>query len=167
MGTLKKLLLLKNIQIDRCLIPSCGFEDIVVSLHHFSDASELGYGQCSYFRLVTRDNKIQCCLKIGKTRVSAGKFIFMPRMELTTAVLSVRVANELKRELSLSVDREIFWTDSQVALGYIKNETKKLKFFVANRVQFIQDNTKKSHRCEEGGAHFLAFIDELEKEIII
>ena len=84
-----------------------------------------------------------------------------------TAMLSVRVANELKRELSLSVDREIFWTDSQVALGYIKNETKKLKFFVANRVQFIQDNTKKSHRCEEGGAHFLAFIDELEKEIII
>ena len=67
----------------------------------------------------------------------------MPRMELTIAVLSVRVANQLKRELSLNVDREIFWTDSQVALGHIENETKKFKTFVANRVQFIQDNTKK------------------------
>ena len=63
-------------------------------------------------------------------------------MELTAAVLSVIVANQLKRELSLNVYREIFWTYSQVALGYIKNETK-FKFFVANRVQFIQDNTKK------------------------
>ena len=67
----------------------------------------------------------------------------MPRMVLTTAALSVRVANQLKRELFLTVDREIFWTDSQVALRYIKNETKKFKFFVANRVQFIQENTKK------------------------
>ena len=67
----------------------------------------------------------------------------LSRMELTAAVLSVRVANQLKRELSLNVDREIFWTNSQVALGYIKNETKKFKVFVANRVQFIQDNTKK------------------------
>ena len=66
----------------------------------------------------------------------------MPTMELTAAVLSVIVANQLKRELSLNVYREIFWTYSQVALGYIKNETK-FKIFVANRVQFIQDNTKK------------------------
>ena len=39
----------------------------------------------------------------------------MPRMELTAAVLSGRVANQLKRELSFNVDRKIFWTDSQVA----------------------------------------------------
>ena len=41
----KKLLLLKNIEIDRCLKPNCGFEDLVeVTLHDFSDASKLGYG---------------------------------------------------------------------------------------------------------------------------
>ena len=41
----------------------------------------------------------------------------MPKMELTAAVLSVRVVNQLKRELHLNVDREIFSTDSQAALG--------------------------------------------------
>ena len=96
--------------------------------------------------MVTRDKKIHCCLKIGKARVSPGKFVSKPRMELITAVLSVRVANQLKRELCLNVDRDIFWTDSQVSLDYIKNETKKLNIFVANRVQFIQDNTKKDQR---------------------
>ena len=70
----EKLLLLKNIQIDRCLKPSFGFEDIIeVSLHHFSDASELGYGQCSITRLVSRDKKIHCCLQIGKAQISPKK----------------------------------------------------------------------------------------------
>ena len=50
----EKLLFFKNSQLDRCLKPKCGFEDIVeVSLYYFSDASELGYGQCSYIMLVT------------------------------------------------------------------------------------------------------------------
>ena len=60
----------------------------------------------------------------------------MPRIELTAAVYSVRVANQLKRELSLNVVREIFWTDSQVSLGYIKNETKKFKIFVSKKDQW-------------------------------
>ena len=67
----------------------------------------------------------------------------MPRTELTAAALSVGVANQLKRGFSLNVDREIFWTDSQVALCYHKSESKKLKIFGGNRVQFIQDNAKK------------------------
>ena len=72
----KKLLHLKHIQIDRCLKPSYGYEDIVeVSLHHFSDTSESGYGQCSYIRFVTRDKKIHCCLQIGKARVSPKTFV--------------------------------------------------------------------------------------------
>ena len=50
----EKLFFFKNSQLDRCLKPKCGFEDIVeVSLYYFSDASELGYGQCSYIMLVT------------------------------------------------------------------------------------------------------------------
>ena len=91
----EKSLLMKNIQIDKCLKPSCGFEDIVeVSLHLFSDASELEYGQCSYIRLVTRDKEIHCRVQIGKALVSPKKFVSMLRVELTTAVLSVRVANQ-------------------------------------------------------------------------
>ena len=55
------------------------------------------------------------------------------------------MSNLLKREVDLSYLKEplkeYFWTDSQVVLGYIKNEKKRFKIFVANWVQLIRDNS--------------------------
>ena len=65
-----------------------------ISLHHFSDASELGYGQCSYIRIVSKEGKIHCCLLIGKAKVVPKKFVSIPRLELTTATLSVKLISE-------------------------------------------------------------------------
>ena len=48
----------------------------------------------------------------------------------------------LRRELDIPVASEKFWTDSQVALGYISNEVRRFKTFIANRVQFIREITK-------------------------
>ena len=45
------------------------------------------------------------------------------------------------KELTYENVREVFWTDSQVVLGYISNEAKRFHTFVANRVQFIRYNT--------------------------
>ena len=36
---------------------------------------------------------------------------------------------------------EIYWTHSQVVLGYIKNDIKRFKVFVANCVQLIRDHS--------------------------
>ena len=47
----------------------------------------------------------------------------------------------LRRELDIPVASEEFWTDSQVALGYISNEAWQFKTFVANRVQFVREIT--------------------------
>jgi len=37
-----------------------------VSVHHFSDAADDGYGQASYIRLVNEKNDVFCSLLIGK-----------------------------------------------------------------------------------------------------
>ena len=37
--------------------------------------------------------------------------------------------------------KKFFWTDSQVILGYIRNELKRFKVFVANRVQNIRNHS--------------------------
>ena len=58
-------------------------------LNNFSDACQSGYGQCSYIRFVNDKAQIHCCLLIGKSRVTPLKFISIPRLELTAAVLSV------------------------------------------------------------------------------
>ena len=112
-----------------------------MSIHHFSDASENGYGQCSYLRLVNQDGKIHCSLLVGKSRVPPKKFVSIPRLELTAAVLSVKMACTLRKELGIKVAKEIFWTDSQVVLAYIRSNSKRFKVFVANRVQQIHENT--------------------------
>ena len=37
--------------------------------------------------------------------------------------------------------KSFFWTDSQVVLNYISNESKRFKVFVANCVQMIRNHT--------------------------
>ena len=56
--------------MSRCYKPE-GFGQVAKSsLHHFSDASESGYGQVVYVTLVNAIGKIQCSLAIAKSRVA-------------------------------------------------------------------------------------------------
>ena len=47
----------------------------------------------------------------------------------------------IKKELQLQELDEYFWTDSRVVVGYIANDTRAFKTFVANRVHLIQENS--------------------------
>ena len=89
--------------------------------------------------------KIHCTFVFGKARVTRLKPITIPRLELAAAVVSVRVSEQLRRELSLGEIEETFSTDSQVVLGYIASESRKFHIFVANRVQEIQEKTSVKH----------------------
>ena len=135
---------LKEISVSRCFKPSF-FSDILknISLHHFSDASNFGYGCCSYLRLVDSNENIHCSLVVGKSRVAPIKQISTPRLELTAAGLNSKVAKVVRRELDYEIKSEFFYSDSTIVLGYIKNQSKRFKRFVANRVRAI---TKRSDR---------------------
>ena len=78
---------------------------------------------------------------LGKSRVALKKFISIPRLALTAAALSVKMACLLKKELDIDCVDEVFWTDSKVVLDYINNTIKRFKTFVANRVQKIKEKT--------------------------
>ena len=65
----------------------------------------------------------------------------MPRMELVAATLSVKISLLLKKELQIPIKKEMFWTDSDVVLAYIRNEAKRFKFFVAHRIELIQEHS--------------------------
>ena len=83
-----KLPAFENLAISRCIKPA-GFGEIKrSSIHHFSDASEGGYGQSSYLRLEDDQGKVHCVLLIAKSRVSPLKYISLPRLELIAATLS-------------------------------------------------------------------------------
>ena len=132
---------LGGVLIPRCYHPRDFGKIVRVELHHFSDASNVGYGACSYLRFMNEENKIHCSLVMAKTRVAPTRITSIPRLELSAAVTAARLSVLLKSELSLQIDKEFFWTDSQVTLAYINNEARRFHVFVANRVQLIREIT--------------------------
>ncbi|KAL6463548.1 hypothetical protein MHYP_G00279390 [Metynnis hypsauchen] len=77
-------------------------------LHHFSDASTCGCGQCSYLRLKNDKGQVHCVLVMAKARVSPMWVATIPRLELTAAVVSVSVSSLLREELGYSEVEEYF-----------------------------------------------------------
>ena len=133
---------LEKLKIPRCFKPKNFGPVKTVELHHFSDASFTGYGQSSYLRLVDEQGQVHCSLALGKARVTPLRQVSIPRLELTAAVLSVKMSSLLRNELKYDNIAEYFWSDSKVVLGYIANEARRFHVFVGNRVQQIRDVTE-------------------------
>jgi hypothetical protein len=101
---------------------------------------------------VNDNGDIHCAFLIGKARLAPLKIVTIPRLELTAAVLSVRIGILMLKELDLPIERHEYWTDSQTVIRYIINEEKRFQVFVANRVQTIRDHTNcKQWHYVEGG----------------
>ncbi|XP_054763530.2 uncharacterized protein LOC129270153 [Lytechinus pictus] len=135
-----ELPMLSQFKMPRCLKPS-RFDAEAVTLHHFCDASEKGYGTVSYLRW-QREDEIQMSLVTSKARVAPLKEVSIPRMELAAATLAVRINHMIREELEFPIDQTYFWTDSMSVLGYVTNQTARFKTFVANRVAVIRDGSE-------------------------
>ena len=139
MRWLSDLQILPRHWVPRSYKPENFGEIASAQLHNFSDASQNGYGQCSYLRIVNKQNEIHCVLVMAKSRVSPIKSVTIPRLELTAALISARVNALLRNELEYINLSQVFWTDSKVVLGYVNNQSRRFHVFVANRIQQIHD----------------------------
>ena len=81
---------------------------------------------------------------MSKTRLAPLKTLTIARLELQAAVLAVRLYSTIEAESDIETSSTHFWTDSMITLQYIRNESRRLKTFVANRVAEIRENTKPS-----------------------
>ncbi|XP_062415351.1 uncharacterized protein LOC134107519 [Pungitius pungitius] len=129
-------------KIPRCVKPEGFGRTVSAQLHHFADASENGYGTATYLRMQNMDGRVHVAFLFGKARVSPLKPVTIPRLELTAAVVAVRVDKMFRSELQLPLKKTCFWTDSTSVLKYIKNEDRRFQTFVANRVTTIRDNSE-------------------------
>lgn len=132
-------------ELEHVSVPRC-FKSTVLNisnaqLHIFSDGSETGYGACAYLRLEDNSGEVNCSLVIGKSRLAPLKQSTIPRLELSGAVIACRLFEIIRDELDIKLDSVQFWTDSMIVLGYIRNETRRFKTFVANRLSVIQELT--------------------------
>ena len=100
---------LKDLSIPRCFKPEEFGEIKYAELHNFSDASNIGYSQCFYLRLMNAERKIHCSLVMGKARVNPLKSVSIPRLELTAALVSTRMNDVMKCELLSMISRRNYF----------------------------------------------------------
>ncbi|XP_043211405.1 uncharacterized protein LOC122375894 [Amphibalanus amphitrite] len=136
--------LLSTLKIPRCYVTTELGEVERYEVHHFSDASYDGCGQCSYLRTIHKNDKITSMLIMSKARVTPVRAVTIPRLELVGALMSAKVSSFLRNELAIGDYQEYYWTDSRAVLGYIRNETKRFHVFVANRVEDIRQLSEPS-----------------------
>ena len=136
----QELPVLSQIEIPRCHL-QFNQNFVQIQLHNFCDASEEGYGMCSYLRFLYDNGSISCSFLVGKSKTAPLKAVTVPRLELQAATLAVKVKQAIAGELSYNIERVVFWTDSKTVLQYIKNETKRFHTYVANRVSEIRSVT--------------------------
>ena len=131
---------IEELSVRRCY-KSSDTAIVDVSLHCYSDASNIGYGQVAYLRHVHVNGEIDVSVVVAKSRVTPPKVTTMPRLQLVAATVSVKVGALLKTELRKDM-RTTYWTDSKIVLGYINNCKTRFRVFVANRLQKIHLYTK-------------------------
>ena len=127
---------------DKRSYKPASFEEVnLVQLHHFSDAYQYAYGAASYLRLVDADGNVHCSLVIGKSRLAPLKAITIPRLELSAAVVSVKLDSMIRRELDLPIGESVLWSDSTSVIQMIQNQTKRFQTFVGNCLSVIHDGS--------------------------
>lgn len=129
---------LNNFSLPRLLVPKT-FS--LCELHGFGDSSERGYGAVVYLVFTLYSGKRISFFVCSKSRVAPLKKISIPRMELCAAVLLTRLIKFVLEvyKTKLAVSKIYAWSDSTVALSWIKSPSHRWKTFVANRVSFIQE----------------------------
>ncbi|CAG7822423.1 unnamed protein product, partial [Allacma fusca] len=128
---------IQAIQIPR-YIGRCKAQNF--QLHGFSDASEKAISAVVYLRTSSAAGNITCNLVAAKTKVAPLKQVSLPRLELIGTVLLSKLVTTVKRALPITFDGIYGWTDSTVALHWIKSSPQRWKTFVANRVTEVQEN---------------------------
>ncbi|GFW38313.1 integrase catalytic domain-containing protein [Trichonephila clavipes] len=142
MNFYQKLAKVNNFKIPSCiLLPAT----IRIEIHGFSDASERAYAAVVYIKCFNESGQSQTRLLCSKSRVAPLKTLTIPRLELSAALLLSRLVKRVVPILQLSIHKIWMWTDSKIALAWIKTEPHKLKTFVSNRVAEIQALSKDYH----------------------
>ena len=120
----EQLPLLGELNFNRSIIAPDASE---VQMHGFSDASEKAYGACIYIRSTDTQGKQHISLVCAKSRVAPVNPVTLPRLELSAALLLARLCTAVKQALKIQFNSTYLWSDSTIALHWIKTEPHLLK----------------------------------------
>ena len=114
-----------------------------IEMYGFADSSMIAFGCCIYLKFTKKSGEVSVSFVTAKTQlVARNKAVTIHRLELLgNLMLSKLVVNVSQAlETELNINRIICYSDSQVALGWIRAKNKEFKTFVQNRVVTIRQN---------------------------
>ncbi|XP_029178110.1 uncharacterized protein LOC114945917 [Nylanderia fulva] len=115
-------------------------DNLVIEVHGFADASNRAFAAVVYLRVLHSLTDYEIILIAAKTKVAPVKTVSIPRLELNAIVLLNRLVKWILNSLNLN-DAPIYcWTDSTIALAWLRQHPSKWTTYVANRVAEVQNN---------------------------
>lgn len=132
---------LESLRLSRCFTGSTFGERKSSVLHVFSDASRESIGHVIYAKFTNTSNEIAVSYLYGESKVAPRGAVTIPRLELCAALDAVLSVKKLIKELPFVVDETVYYTDSLVVLGYIKNLTRRFTRYVTRRVDIIRSSS--------------------------
>ncbi|XP_064463439.1 uncharacterized protein LOC135374405 [Ornithodoros turicata] len=129
---------IRHVSVPRKFAEDVRLACVKKSLHTFCDASPKAYGAVIYLICSKPGEEPRCSLVISKARVAPLKKLSLPRLELMATLIGARLAHFVKEATDLQGIESYYWTDSTVALQWIKSSADKWKQFVSNRVIEVQ-----------------------------
>lgn len=79
------------------------------------------YGAVAYIKVRNQEGEVTVVLLMAKARVAPLKWLSLPRLELMGALIGARLASYLTKQLKVEDISVHCWTDSTVALSWIKS----------------------------------------------
>ena len=134
----QELQILSHIKVDRCIRENEKHIETNVSVHSYSDASEVAYGAAVYLVVEYQNGDASSKLVEAKTKVAPLATVSIPRLELMAAILSLHLANTIAEVYKIDHMNVNYWPDSMNVLWWVRNHSRKFNPFVANRISEIQ-----------------------------
>ena len=136
---IKWLSSLKKVEVPRSIAPYLENITLIV-LHHFMDASSKAVS-AQTIAIVRQPSGTSQGLLSSKSRISK-RGLTIARLELVACHMGANIAENTNRALKRWPIRENYcWTDSLIALCWIRRPYKNWKSFVSNRVKRIKEIT--------------------------
>ncbi|XP_073827967.1 uncharacterized protein isoform X1 [Musca autumnalis] len=131
----------KYIEIPRCYAANFTSPDTKIELHVFVDASEVAFSAVCYWR-ITGGDQVEIKFVAGKVKCAPLRPLSIPRLELQSAVLGVRLKEAIVASHDIKPNKITFWSDSKTVVRWIQSDCRIYKQFVSHRVAEILEYSK-------------------------
>ena len=135
----REMFLLETMKFPRCFKTITAKGDPMLVM--FSDASNTAFGACAYIRYELLDGSYYSSLVAAKCKMAPLKSMTIPRLELSGAIVSVRLGESLVKELSCKFSKIVYIVDSAIVRSQIQKESYGFGTFTATKIAEIQSKS--------------------------